>query len=523
MATSANSTSNSATESDDLFVYRATLDRPVIGIEAEFIVQVDGSDASVEDLWKHPSDFMRVPLLHRTTRSVQLPTGGAAYFDGGVIEVVTPLIEIAPRCTSRAVRSLWEQVQFISEQLQLWGRDHDKRVGLKAFSCHLNVSFEVPREERSADRTIQKLAILLARLLPVPVIFFGLNRRSTGVGVRPRRDRLEVTLDFTPDPSLMLVTTAVIVGIVRDVISWPSYRVELLEKVGLPILEDVEPGKHASRKGWVTRDYHFEKSPFASDVDEQIWNTTIGRLSIRQIATAVAWFFRRSIRWHSDPYTMRLMISMLSGRTRSLLELPDRPAGYADIGGEARWGRVLREFDNFSAELSEATPSWDLAGLDEHLAEREEARRRYLAGSDSRPYEEKKKDEEEENEEPLFSEAGQRLRRAEDVFARLSPPWTPTDAERRRWNESDRGRDRRRSDRRRVAPQPFSGDELDRSRYEEVFIRLGLRHHLRIGGELWEPAGMHGWYEAEFRRLSDGEERRISIEKLVEHPELWEE
>ncbi len=28
----------------------------------------------------------------------------------------------------------------------------------------------------------------------------GANRRSTGIGVRPRGNRIEITADFTPDP-----------------------------------------------------------------------------------------------------------------------------------------------------------------------------------------------------------------------------------------------------------------------------------------------------------------------------------
>jgi len=30
------------------------------------------------------------------------------------------------------------------------------------------------------------------------------NRESTGVGVRPRGDRIEITADFTPDPTMMV-------------------------------------------------------------------------------------------------------------------------------------------------------------------------------------------------------------------------------------------------------------------------------------------------------------------------------
>ena len=49
-------------------------------------------------------------MLRRERSSLQMPTGGAVYFDRGVIEVVTPVIELAPGCTARVVRNLWEQI-----------------------------------------------------------------------------------------------------------------------------------------------------------------------------------------------------------------------------------------------------------------------------------------------------------------------------------------------------------------------------------------------------------------------------
>ena len=51
----------------------------------------------------------------------------------------------------------------------------------------------------------------------------GEDRRSTGIGVRPRGKRIEVTADFTPDPGLMIAAATLIVGIVREVMSWPTY------------------------------------------------------------------------------------------------------------------------------------------------------------------------------------------------------------------------------------------------------------------------------------------------------------
>src|SRR5712691_9554873 len=142
--------------------------------------------------------------------------------DGVVIEVVTPVIELAPGSTARVVRNLWEQIEFVRNQLTKWEKRTGHHVRLKAYSAHYNVSFEMPAREQDEHRNIQKLALLLTYILPVPVAVVGTNRRSTGVGVRPREERIEVTADFTPDPGLMMGTAALIVGVVRDVTAWPS-------------------------------------------------------------------------------------------------------------------------------------------------------------------------------------------------------------------------------------------------------------------------------------------------------------
>ena len=48
-------------------------------------------------------------------------------------------------------------------------------------------------------------------------------------------------------------------------------------------------------------------------------------MSLRQIAQETAWFFRKSIRRYSDPFSFRLLFAVLDGRAPSLLELVDRP------------------------------------------------------------------------------------------------------------------------------------------------------------------------------------------------------
>jgi hypothetical protein len=449
---------------DPRFPYTTELAMPVIGLEAEFRVHVNDHEVAPEEVWRTPAGFIERPLLKRTSKASQLPTGGAIYFDGGVLEVVTPVIELAPQCTARVVRSLWEQIGFVRDELDKWEARSGHRVRLQAFSCHVNISFELAREERGAGRTVQKLALLLALLLPAPIVVTGANRRSTAIGVRPRRERIEITLDFTPDPGLMAATAALIVGIVREVIAWPSYRVGALEEHGAPVLAGVTPGRHASRKGWAVRGENFPRNPFTADIDAAVWRTTSGRsMSLRRVALATASAFRNSIRNVADPFSYRLLFSVLRGETPSLLDLDDRPTAYDDVGRETRWGSVLPELRNFAALMSDE-------------------------GAPDVP----------------------RRRRA-DVDEKLAPPWSGEPADRRRAP---------RAGERRAAPPSSSSPRLTRSAYEKVFLELASGRRLKIGDEVLTPIAVKGWYHSIFRG-ADGEERMLSIDQLLRYAGSW--
>src|SRR5215813_14669352 len=143
----------------DKVLQRTRLAMPVIGMESEFNVWLDGVEIDPREYWGHPGAFIDRPLLPREKSSLQLPTGGAVYFDRGVIEVVTPVIELAPASTARMVRNLWEQIGFVRGQLTRWGKEHDHVVRLKAYSSHYNVSYEIPKRQQSKRRNIQKLAL----------------------------------------------------------------------------------------------------------------------------------------------------------------------------------------------------------------------------------------------------------------------------------------------------------------------------------------------------------------------------
>jgi len=518
---------------------------PVIGMESEFNVWLDEVEINPEPYWKHPSAFIDEPLLAREKSSVQLPTGGAVYFDRGVIEVVTPVIELAPSSTARMVRNLWEQIGFVRDQLTNWGRKNGHTVRLKAYSSHYNITYEVPKSQQTARRNEKLLALLLSYILPVPVMVTGANRRSTGVGVRPRGGRIEITVDFTPDPGLMVATATLVVGIVREVMSWPSYELSMLEKLPVPVIAGVTPGKHTTRKGWLTKDFHYERSPFTSDINEPLWTTQFGdRRSLRQIARDVAWFFRKSIRRYSDPFSFRLLFAVLDGRAPSLLELVDRPAAYEDVGRLCRWGMVIHELKNYESELRMLMPwrEFDRESIDQFVIEREQAREKHRSEMANVSSHEPKARTAHLIQDPkapaavALEELRTRpirkavlSRRRADRPGKLIPRRPPhTQYVDRRglsllYATGGDGQERRRNAERRrnIYAIPFPDRRLTRSAYEQVFLKLVSGGRLKMGGDTYTPVGMKGWYHAIFRRESDGAEKLLSIDQLLRKMGDW--
>jgi hypothetical protein len=313
-----------------------------MGMEAECSLVLDDQPTRPEALFGSPRDFIRGELMHRQGTSYHLPTGGAVYFDTGVIEVATPVVEIERGCAARAGRLLWESLQFIRGELDAWDAANGHRTRLVGFSAHYNVSFELPAGQPANGRTIEQLALLLTYILPAPVMLLATNRRSTGVGVRPRKDRIEITSDFTPSPSLMIATAAVIVGVVREVMTWPTYELDELAKHDVAVIAGFQPMPHTSRKGWLARFTCYPKNPFTCDVDGERWQTQQhGSLSLRAIAERTVRQFWRPIRRMCDPFTFRLIAAVLRGRSPSLLDLDDRPDDYEDVGRLCAWdGRL---------------------------------------------------------------------------------------------------------------------------------------------------------------------------------------
>ena len=311
---------------------------PVIGLEAEFTLYVDNVKRLPEEVFGTAQKFVRQKMLPRKGRSFQLPVGGAVYFDTGVIEVATPIIEIEAGCAVRAGRTLWEQIEFVRGELDMWQATHGQQLRLEGFSTHYNVS--VPVARKLSPARMQQVARMLTYLLHPPVMLLAANKLSTGVGVRPRGDRLEVTADFTPDPDLMIATTSLITGIILAVLDWPLHSVAEMKRRGVPVIAGFAPCKHTSRKGFLARHFCFPRNPFTADVDASDWRLVDGRhRSLRQIALEIALPFREAIRAVTDSDALTHVFEVLTGQARSLLDFPTRPARYEDAGHRIEWNR----------------------------------------------------------------------------------------------------------------------------------------------------------------------------------------
>lgn len=309
--------------------------RPVGGLEAEFALLVDGLPAKPEALFGDPRGFITEPLVHRTGRSFQLPNGGAVYFDTGVIEVATPVMELEQGCFGRLARSLHDAVLFVRHHLDGWEARSGRRIQLQGFSTHYNVSVG-GAGTRAPSQRVQELAWLLIHILPAPVMLLATNRRSTGVGVRPRPRRIEITADYPPDPARLAATGAVIAGVVEATNRWRDLRVESLRRRRIPVLTGFAPIKHTSRKGWLARVECYPANPFACDINHDIWETDQGPMTLRALSQKVFDVFHRPIDDIADPFSYECAKRILSGKSRSWLDEPDRPKAYDDVGRRSR-------------------------------------------------------------------------------------------------------------------------------------------------------------------------------------------
>jgi hypothetical protein len=158
--------------------------------------------------------------------------------------------------------------------------------------------------------------------------------------VRPRGNRIEVTVDFTPDPALMLATCAFIAGAMQTVLRWEDFGLKQLGRHRLPRMARLHLRKHSSRRGWRVTTDSLGRNPFVSDINEPLWKLRDGRtLSLRAIAAETLRPFRQRIRLISHSSTLEHIAAVFAGDARSLLDFEKRPDAYDDVGHGIDWGR----------------------------------------------------------------------------------------------------------------------------------------------------------------------------------------
>jgi hypothetical protein len=317
--------------------------QPVAGVEAEFALLLNERPARPEDVFGDPLGFVSVPLMHRTGRSFHLPNGSAIYFDTGVIEIASPVMELEHGCFGRLARSMEASIAFVRSHLDDWERRTGNRVRLQGFSTHYNVSVMDGAATTTPSLRLRELAWVLAHVLPAPVMLVGTNKRSTGVGVRPRPRRIEVTADFPPEPVRFAATGSIIGAIVSAVSEWTDVSVESLRRKGIPVIHGFAPIRHTSRRGWLARIECYPRNPFECSPNQRLWDTTLGTFSLRQIAHRVFTAFRADILRLADPLSLHVAKEIISGAASSWLDEPDRPITYDDVGRGALMPAALNE------------------------------------------------------------------------------------------------------------------------------------------------------------------------------------
>jgi len=114
--------------------------------------------------------------------------------------------------------------------------------------------------------------------------------------------------------------------------------------MGIPVIRGFRAVPHTSRRGWLAHARSFPRNPFEADIEALVWITQSGRrASLRGIGERITRRFRHPIRRISDPFTSRLIGSVMRGRAPSLLDLPDRPPEYEDVGRLCTWEDLFPE------------------------------------------------------------------------------------------------------------------------------------------------------------------------------------
>ena len=163
-----------------------------IGLEAEFSVVVDGQTAKPEHVFGSPTTHRARPddASHRPI----LPSAN------GRRDLLRHRRDRDRHAVDRDRARLRRSRRSLTLGKHSLSAPRARRVGSasRVGPCNWSGSARTTTSrsrsrahERGAERSVGKLAKLLTHIVPIPMMLLAANRRSTGIGVRPRGDRVE--------------------------------------------------------------------------------------------------------------------------------------------------------------------------------------------------------------------------------------------------------------------------------------------------------------------------------------------
>ena len=158
----------------------------------------------------------------------------------------------------------------------------------------------------------------------------------------------------------MIAAATFIVGVAREVMTWPSFELIGSTRTTFRSSSDFAPEPHSSRNGWVARFSSFAENPFVADVNEPLWTTRGGdrALASRHRAPAsLATSGRRSSRLGDAAFAAAHRGGDATDATPSLLELDDRPPAVRRASAGSAPGRTCFPSARSPARATSASSS----------------------------------------------------------------------------------------------------------------------------------------------------------------------
>lgn len=266
----------------------------LVGVEREYEVWRAGETVDVRALWDNLPD-PGVWLDPSDARARRGPWGGVLTADGPHAELATPPVTMGPGSTRELVALAASGERHLAAQLP----EH-RLVG---YSTHINVEV--------ADRSVVRVARLIAGRLALPLML-GLDRRdSPGLLVRPRPGRLEVGGEFAAGDQLRaaVVLTIGMVLLAESAIG--------IRRGRIPYVPPAKTERAVERFGW-----YVDRKAFGPDLYVAGRATALGPVTAGEVVARLWSAARPMVADHLDDEELEVADRVVSGERPIPMEQP---------------------------------------------------------------------------------------------------------------------------------------------------------------------------------------------------------